>query len=312
MRLRIHLGVRAQAATRVARPSNNNAHISQTSYMRKHRSIFTGNKRPLLFSLVVTAILSLVPISSHATVDWTEGFEYASQTAMEAFWVTSCPGNTNIISPSTTRFRSGSRSLKETFTGQTGDAGHATCFISRNMNASSETMYARWYVYMDNFTVNATGTKSTRHEKSGVYPGVWWVMKFGSTILSADIEGIIRDDGAQGTQSVFGGSIPQNTWVCVETQLTMSDPGVDNGIVRQWINGVQTINKTNQRMRAATLTLQNSPTATFRGAKLYTQLGRGVIYYDDYAVSRDARIGCTGTPTGDTTPPAAPTGVAGS
>jgi len=267
--------------------------------------------RALLLSLVVTVVLSLLPISSHATVDWTEGYEYASQAAMEAIWTTSCPGSTTIISPSTTRFQSGSRSLKETFTGQTGDPGHAECYIARVFNAPTETLYTRWYMYMDNFTVNWTGTKVTRHEELGAYPGIWWVMKFGSSTLSADIEGIIKNDGSQGTETVYGGSIPQNKWVCVETQLTMSTPGVDNGIVRQWIEGVQTINKTNQRMRAATLTLKNSPTAKFTRVKLYTQLGQGVIYYDNYAVSRDARIGCSGTPTGDTTPPAPPTGLTG-
>ena len=35
----------------------------------------------------------------------------------------------------------------------------------------------------------------------------------------------------------------------------------------------------------------------------------GIIYYDDYAVSRDARIGCNGSPAlSDTTPPATPSG----
>ena len=46
--------------------------------MRIQRSMSAGNKGALLLSLVGTAILSLLPISAHATVDWNEGFEYAN------------------------------------------------------------------------------------------------------------------------------------------------------------------------------------------------------------------------------------------
>jgi hypothetical protein len=71
----------------------------------------------------------------------------------------------------------------------------------------------------------------------------------------------------------------------------MSTPGLADGVIQQWINGVQTMDVTNQRMRGVTLTRQNSPTAQFHFVRLYTQHGVGTIYYDDYAVSRDARIG---------------------
>ena len=252
-------------------------------------------------------ILLLLPSLAHAAVDWDEGFEYANQTALESVWSTSCPGNGTIIFPSTTRAHSGSKSLKEHF------GGHDvwSCFIDRNLSGSSDTLYSRFWMYMDNFTVDPTSTKSTLSGEACCYPSFWWVMKFGSTNLGVDVQGVILDNGAIDTQVVNGGAVPQNQWVCVETRLTMSTPGVDDGIVEQWINGTQTISKTNQRMRGATLNQGNSPTATFRFVRLYTQNGIGDIYYDDYAVSRNARIGCGSgtTPPPDITPPPAISGT---
>jgi len=259
--------------------------------------------------MVATAVLSLVPISSHAKVDWNDSFEYANDASLGAVWEYSCLGNPGV---STDRAFSGSKSLKETFRGTAGvDPGAGGCFLNRYLPAASDTMYNRFYMYMQNFTVNSTGTKTTANGPNGFYPSIWWILDFGAPNLGAHVQGIILDNGSQGTQRLPGGNIPQNQWVCVETRATMSSPGVDNGIVQQWINGQPTINKTNQRMRAATLNQKNSPTAQFQVLTLYTQHGVGTIYYDDYAVSRDARIGCSGSPApaSDTTPPTPPSGV---
>ena len=240
-----------------------------------------------------------------ATVDWEEGFEYTDNTAMSIVWPASCLGNPGV---STTRPHSGSKSLKEIFRGEAGvDPGAGGCFMDR-AHPSSETLYTRFYMYMENFTVNSVGTKVVAMGPNGLYPSFWWVLPFGSASLSVTVQGIILDNGSQDSVNVFGGAIPQNQWVCLETRLTMSAPGVDNGIIQEWINGTQTINKTNQRMRAATLNQLNSPTAQFQSIRLYTQHGLGTIYYDDFAVSRDARIGCTGPPP-DIIAPAAPTGL---
>jgi hypothetical protein len=277
--------------------------------MRIHRSMSAGNKRTLSLSLVVTAVLSLFPISAHATVDWTEGFEYASDTAFSAVWDSSCLGNPGI---STDRAFSGSKSVKLVYQGIAGvDPGAGGCFVDRYLPAMSDTLYTRFYMYMDNFTVNSVGTKVTLQGQNGAYPGFWWEFPNGASSMGVYVQGIILDNGVQDTVIVYGGTIPQNQWVCVELRLTMSTPGVDNGIMQQWINGTQTMNVTNQRMRAATLNQLNSPSAQFQFVRLYTQHGWGTIYYDDYAVSRDARIGCSGSPapTGNTTPPAPPTGL---
>lgn len=277
--------------------------------MRIQRSMSAGNKGALLLSLVGTAILSLLPISAHATVDWNEGFEYANDTAFGAVWSASCLGNPGI---STDRAFSGSKSVKLVYRGAVGvDPGAGGCFMDRYLPAKSDTLYTRFYIYMENFQVNETGTKTTFQGQEGAYPSFWWGWNWGAPTLAVGIQGVILDNGVQDTQVVYGGTTPQNQWVCVELRTTMSSPGVDNGIVQQWINGTQTMNKTNQRMRSATLNQLNSPTAQFQFARIYTQHGWGTIYYDDYAVSRDARIGCSGSPapTGDITPPATPGGL---
>ena len=180
--------------------------------------------------------------------------------------------------------------------------------MTRNFSAPSETVFTRWYMYVENFTLDLTSTKVTRVEKQGVYPGVWWVFMFGNPHLAAAVEGTVDDAGRIGTETVYGGTIPQNQWVCVESQLTMSTPGVDDGIVRQWINGMQTLNKTNQRMRSAVKVGSNGPDGKFERIKIYIQDGVGIIYLDDYAVSLHARIGCSSSASAasDTTRPNPP------
>ena len=264
-------------------------------------SMSSKNVKALRLSLVVTAVLSLIPISSYAVVDWEEGFEYANDAAFGAVWKHSCLGDPGI---STLRPHRGSKSARQDFTTPGG------CFMVRPLDARSDQLYTRWYMYMENFTVNSVGTKITRHEDSlPGYPGIWWAMLWGQPNMTANVEGIILDNGTQNTQNVSGGAIPQNQWVCIETYLSMGTPGVDDGIVRAWINGTQVMNKTNQRMRSATLNQRNGPDVKFGRVKMYTQLGYGVYYIDDYAVSRDARIGCTASPSGDTRAPLAPSNL---
>lgn len=259
------------------------------------------------FIVFVSVLLCSSP--AYATIDWEEGFEYANDAAFGAVWEYSCLGNPGI---STLRPYGGTKSARQSFTGHVGvNPGAGGCFMTRNLGGRSDTVYTRWYMYMENFTVDYVGTKITRHEDSvpGL-PGVWWTLPFGNVNLAAAVEGIILDSGAQDTQHVYGGVVPQNQWVCIETFLSMGTPGVDNGITRAWINGVQILDKTNQRMRSATLNQTNGPNTKFGRIKLYTQHGVGVYYIDNYAVSRDARIGCSGTPPPvDTTAPTAPSSL---
>ncbi len=280
---------------------------NEATHMSLQRPFSAGNVKALRLSWVVTAVLSLLPMPSYAVVDWTEGYEYANDAAFGAIWEYSCLGNPGI---SILRPYSGAKSARQVFRGSAGiDPGAGGCFMTRPMNGRSDTVYTRWYMYMENFTVNHIGTKISRHEDTlPGYPGIWWSMPFGVPRLAAGIEGVIRDNGVLDTDVVYADSlVPQNQWVCIETYLSMGTPGVDNGIVRAWINGTQVMNKTNQRMRQAILNQRNGPDVKFGRIKMYTQHGVGTIYIDDYAVSPDARIGCASASIpGDTTRPAQP------
>ena len=275
--------------------------------MNLHQSLSVGNIRLLILSLVATAVVSLLPISSHATVDWNEGFEYANDAALDVVWSVSCLGNPGV---SSSRAFRGVKSLRLVYNGKVGiDPGAGGCYIDRNLAGPGQTLYTRYYMYMENFTVDSTATKVTLQGEACCFPSFWWEMQWGAPNLSVAVQGVEVAPGVRGTVNINGSAIPQNQWVCIETRLTMSTPGVDNGIIQTWINGVPGINKTNQRMRSTNPAI-NSATAMFRFVRLYTQNGRGVIYYDDYAVSRDARIGCgSSTPSSDTTPPIPPSGV---
>lgn len=262
----------------------------------------------------VLLVFLLLPSLAHATVDWDEGFEYATNDLMDAVWSTSCPGNAGILFPSTDLAHSGSKSLKEIFRGhqaiggQPATPGYQSCYKDRNLLApTTGTLYSRFWIYLDNFTVDATVTKLTLHPMyaSDAYTTVWWDMLWGSAGFNAVLQRTYPDPLTNDpTQIYYGAGIPQNQWVCMETQITYATPGQRNGVIRNWVNGVQGVNITNALMD------QVGQQSTMRGVRLYVQDGVGTIYYDDYATSRDARIGCGASAPSDTTPPTQVAGLA--
>ena len=177
--------------------------------------------------------------------------------------------------------------------------------MNRYLNALSDTIYMRIYTYMENFTPDSTGTKMVQAGQSGSYPNFWWEMHFGVPNFDMSVTSTVPT-----SFNIGGGPIPQNQWVCLEGRITMNTPGVANGIIQSWVNGTQQINRTNLLLRNAVLNQKNGPNSRLQFVQLYTQHGRGIIYYDNFAVSRDARIGCSGSaPASDATPPAIPSGI---
>ncbi len=286
----------------ISKSTSGQVQPSETILMRIQTRQLHRNTWPLIASLSIAVRLLLFGIPSHAAVDWDEGFEYATNDAMDAVWSSSCPGNGVILFPSTDRAHTGSKSLKEIFRGhqaiggQSATPGYQSCYKDRNLSApTTTTLYSRFWIYMDNFTVDATTTKLTLQPAyaSDSYTSMWWGMMWGQPQFDVSVQKSTGD-----TEVLYGGFIPQNQWVCLETT-----PGQNNGIVQNWINGALGVNRSDVRMDQA------GQQSVFRAVRLYTQDGMGTIYYDDYAVSRDARIGCNGSPTpSDTTPPATPSG----
>ena len=254
----------------------------------------------LVIGIVLLCVCWAMP--AHATVDWEDGFEYANDAALGAVWAFSCLGNPGV---STERPHSGSKSLKLVYRGAVGkDPGAGGCFIDRNLNALSDTAYFRVWTYQVNFAVNSVGTKMIQFAMNSSYPNFWWEMFSSTPNLSMAVSSTDPT-----SFNVFGGSIPQNQWTCLEGRITMNTPGVANGILQSWVNGTQQINRTDLLLRNATLTRQNGPNSRLEFTRLYVQHGVGTIFYDEYAVSRDARIGCTASPSGDRQAPRAPSNL---
>lgn len=261
-----------------------------------------------LWVLVLGLVLSVG--LAQATTDWDEGFEYANNTAMAAVWSRSCGLGAGVLDVSTTQKHGGSKSMKETFNGV--EPPNNTCIISRDLSAASDTVYTRVWIYLNNFTPNSTATKLWFLGKNSTYPNFWYSM-----ISTTNINLGITNEGNGFTTYTQAGTdtVPQNQWTCIETQITMNTPGQANGIARTWKNGSATpgMNVTNGQWRGSTLNGFNGPNSNMAFTNFYVQHGSGVIYYDDYAVSRDARIGCGGTiPQGDTINPSPPTNPAAS
>ena len=266
--------------------------------MRRHRFLSAGNTRGLVLSLVATAILSLLPLSSHATVDWNDGFEYTSNTALKAAWFSSCTAalHTGIMETSTARAYRGSRSLKLTYIGLNPPQ---TCFMDRS-HPTTGTIYTRIYVFLDGFRGADVGSKMFFYGENK-YPNFWTEFIGSANTFMLQMQGAVLTGASSQPKS---GTIPTGRWVCIEQRLTMNTPGVANGIYQTWVDGAQRHNLTN-------LLIQNASSDTkLKFTRLYRQHGFGAIYLDDYAISRDARIGCSGsTPAGDTSAPQPPTGV---
>lgn len=273
--------------------------------------------------LLVVLLLLLLPSLAHATVDWDEGFEYSGGSVQDMYnsmtsanWGTSCGSNSVVIAPTTQALggsdapapHGGSKMLRETFRGHQGvTPGYQSCYIDRALTASTTgTLYSRFWIYIpSSFVLDSTVTKLTLHPAyaGDSYTSIWWDAMWGSPQVGANVQKVwappVLNDQ---TEILYGGFIPIGQWACLETRITYATPGQQNGVVQLWINGTQSINRSNVWMD------QTGQQSVFRSIRLYTQDGLGNIYYDDYAVSRDARIGCSGVPPPpDTTAPTTPT-----
>ena len=262
-------------------------------------------------------VLLYVSTTAHAaTPFFDENFEYADNTAWlsSGNWgASSCTAaqHTGIMEISSQRSFSGSKSLKMTYVGDLG-ATAFTCFIDRFFPAS-DTVYTRIYLFLDGFTASNINTKMYTQSHDKHYPRFWWSLHQSSNIMRVAIEGTTLGANA----NLPGGAFPSGRWACLETRVTLNTPGMADGIVQAWVDGVQRIDRTDLMMRNATEVLINGtlPNANYNGpssrmqyTRMYRQHGNGVIYFDELAVG-NTRIGCLGAQT-DATPPAPPSNFA--
>ncbi len=233
---------------------------------------------------------------SGPTPDLTDGFEYANNQAMVGPWDSSCelsPYGAGVMDVSSTQAHSGSTSLKLTFPSPDSEGG---CFMNRYLSAPTDHFYMRVWVFLDNFA-NKTGvpTKMWQAGKQGSYPNFWGAIPSGGTQWGVAVTNSFGFVGM-----VSGGTIPLSEWACLEYRVSMNTPGVANGVITAWINDVEVVNRSDLLLRGASDSGNfNTPSSNIALITTYRQHGHGIgegttgyIYYDDYAASRAARIGC--------------------
>jgi len=86
-------------------------------------------------------------------------------------------------------------------------------------------------------------------------------------------------------------SLNDDQWYCVEYHVKLNTPGIADGIIESWVNGVQSMGYYNVLARGPVLVNGNGPNSTFDHLTQYTQFNAGLRYMDDLAVG-NTRIGC--------------------
>lgn len=273
--------------------------------MKIHRSMSAGNRRSLLLSLFVTAVLSLVPISSHAAVFWDDEME-SGNTGYGGLLSTASCGGLPSFQYDTANKVSGSASLKENFPGT--PQYHQLCGgYGDRYFASTDDLWGRFYIRLSpSFVVDYVQTKVMRNDTDTVQDH-WWGMLFGSNAMSVQLQNYPTTGSTKNFYPNVGdGSLPRGQFVCIETRIKHNTVGQADGLVEAYKNGVRFLYYTGLEIRKVSQGTQN---AHFVSNRMYRQDGGGSINYDRVAMG-NTRIGCLGSvPASDSTPPAPPTGV---
>ena len=272
--------------------------------MRIHRPILAGNMRPFLLFSVITVVLSLLPMLSHAAIFWDDEME-AGKTVF-TLSAGAMTYDTSVKFSGSGSFRLNYPSSCQTVT----TANHCGGSSGRAI-PHTDNLYRRAYFRMSGTGPNPTNsgvfetalafTKMLHTESTGTSRD-WWLMGCcgGKAFL-----GSFENTPSTGRTTNVNSSITlaDNRWYCIETHEQMNTPGVANGIAEAWVDNVKMLIKTDVMFRLAGNTNKWDRVGIFR------QIGAGNIWWDRYAAG-DSRIGCSGSiPQSDTNPPANPSGI---
>jgi hypothetical protein len=203
-------------------------------------------------------------------------------------------------------------SLKMTYTGPNGGG-----FMDR-LHPNVEEVYTRFYYRTHAFTYEpTTGTKQFFQENINTpywYPYFIWENFSGSREMGVAGIGVL-DSTCFGADifetclyrpNVTHVPLADDRWYCIETHLKMNTPGVANGVIEMWVDGVQTMNYV-RRFRGSLVNGPggNSSLTTFGNIRFYRQAGIGTKYIDLFSVG-PTRIGCNGSPPPAPAPEPAP------
>ena len=197
--------------------------------------------------------------------------------------------------------------------GPTGNPGAKGGFIGRNHTATDEIWVRVWYYRNTAFDpcdgLLTTADKVIYHKTGGGGPSAWWgnrcdrgngdAVKPMSVTLSHQFafeatfpfcpEWNSNATNCTYLNNISNPTLSSNTWYCLELNIKFSTTNTSNdGHIRQWVNGAQTMNHSNISNRSD-LTSSTNKWKTIQ----YGQQGgdEGKRFVDDWAVG-DTRMGC--------------------
>jgi len=279
---------------------------------------------------VLAGLLLFCEGRAQAAVFFDDSFEGATPEASgwsftQGWCYYNAPARTNPcpeIDISTDVAYAGSKSIKGTYKAEWSDPNpqQHTQAILRKFPATTD-IYVRYYYRTNKFTYSAAaGTKHIYYKSiPNTNPNFFSINWFGSRELG--FAGQIVADTCPNGSPPYGScnyypnvaSVPlnDNVWYCIEEHIKMNTPGVEDGALEIWVNGVRTLGYYSERFRGSQVNgpSGNSSNTYFDFIEIYKQNGDGLMYYDQVAVG-NTRIGCTaGSTPQDITAPASPTGI---
>jgi len=284
-----------------------------------HNGARTARRRVvrIRFAATIAITLSLFLFTfSHADMFWQDDFEAPTNLGN---WFRSSPSMPYVSSSLPYQ---GLQSLRLDF-----DGGAGGGFMDR-YHPNVDEVYTRFYTQTKAFSYDPIVTKRFENlnlNTSYVYPSFWWSNIWGSRELAVGAQVVAEPCASTGHPAYDScnyfpnmAKVPlnDNQWYCIETHLKMNTPGVANGVIELWVDGVQTMSYTGRTFRGPSVSNPNgnSSLTTFGAIRMYRQGGVGSMWYDNFAVG-STRIGCSGgsipsaSPPSTTSPPNAPTGV---
>jgi hypothetical protein len=130
---------------------------------------------------------------------------------------------------------------------------------------------------------------------------------FGSRELAFSLQSTLdQTNGISGSKYPNMASQPlaDGQWYCIEYHWKMNTPNVQDGVLEIWVNGTQSLNYTNVAFRDSA-----HANAAFTKIEVIKQSANNQYRYEDNFVVATTRVGCSGSPSANTTPPPAPTGL---
>ena len=286
--------------------------------MEINRPMSAGNMRPFLLFLVITVVLSLVPMLSHGAVFWDDEMEPGSTDFSASYMLSTMIPGGNMAYDTSIKF-SGNASIRLNYPVNClqGPTTGSQCggAIGRQFPPSLS-VYKRVYFRMSGlgptttpdgkFQTSLTAFTKLLKGQSEVVGELnarhWWTIGCcGSKNFMITMEHVPEFPNATNAYSNI--TFQDNRWYCIETHEVMNTPGEANGLAEAWVDGVKVLTKT------GVIWQRVGTNHMWREFAIIRQEGHGNTWYDRFAAG-DTRIGCLGaTSASDTTRPGPPQGL---